>query len=130
MDIPVMLVAMSPSIMVVAVVWIAFNASTQRRKATLTVIEAAIRDGQTMTPETIRALGMPRKDSNGDLKGGAILLAIAASLLLLGWAIGNVEGDAEAMYIMPAIASFPGLIGLVLIGFGLMNRPKDEEAAQ
>ena len=130
MDIPIMLVALSPFIMVVAVVWIAFNASTQRRKATLTVIEAAIRDGQTMTPDTIRALGMPRKDGNGDLKGGAILLAIAVSLLLLGWAIGNVEGDTEVMYIMPAIASFPGLIGLVLIGFGLMNRPKDGEAAQ
>lgn len=129
MDIPVMLVAMSPFIMVVAVVWIAFNASTQRRKATLTVIEAAIRDGQTMTPETIRALGMPRKDGNGDLKGGGILLAIAVSVLLLGWAISANGGD-EVFSIMSAIASFPGLIGLVLIGFGLMNRPKDEDAAQ
>ncbi|WP_300527607.1 DUF6249 domain-containing protein [Maricaulis sp.] len=129
MSIPVMLVSMSPFIMVVAVVWIAFNASTQRRKATLTVIEAAIRDGQSMTPDTIRALGMPRKDGNGDLKGGAILLAIALSLLLLGWAV-SAEADEDVFNIMSAIASFPGLIGLVLIGFGLMNRPKDEVAAQ
>lgn len=127
MDIPVMLVAMSPFIMVVAIVWIAFNASTQRRQSTLRVIEEAIRGGQQMTPETIRALGMPRKDSNGDLKAGLILLAVAGALITLGMMIGMVEGDEEAFYIMPAIASFPGFIGLVLLGFGLANRKNKSE---
>ena len=126
MDIPVMLVAMSPFIMVVAIVWIAFNASTERRKSTLKVIEAAIRGDQQMTPETIRALGMPRKDGNGDLKSGLILLAVAAALIVLGAMIGMVEGDEEAFYIMPAIAAFPGFIGLVLVGFGLTNKKKDD----
>lgn len=128
MDIPVMLVAMSPFIMVVAIVWIAFNASTSRRKATLGVIEQAIRGGQEMTPETIRALGMPRKDSNGDLKAGLILLAVAAALVVLGVMIGTVEGDEEAFFIMPAIAAFPGFIGLVLVGFGVMSGKKKDDA--
>ena len=128
MDIPVMLVAMSPFIMVVAIVWIAFNASTQRRKSTLSVIEEAIRGGQQLTPETITALGMPKKNSNGDLKSGSILLAIAAALVVLGLAIAGVEGDEEAAMIMPAIAAFPGFIGLVLLAFGLMGRDKDAES--
>jgi len=29
------------------------------------------------------------------------------------------------MYIMPAVASFPGFIGMVLVGFGLMGRKKE-----
>lgn len=130
MDIPVMMVAMSPFLMVVAIVWIAFNANTQRRKATLSTIEEAIRGGQQMTPDTIKALGMPQKSSaNGDLKAGLILIAVAAGFLVLGWAIGSMEGDEEAMYIMPAIASFPGFIGVVLVCFGLMGRKKEKQDA-
>lgn len=130
MDIPVMLVAMSPFLMVVAIVWIAFNSHTQRRKATLSTIEEAIRGGQQMTPETIKALGMPQKpNSNGDLKAGLILIAVAAAFMTLGWAIGSMEGDEEAMYIMPAIASFPGFIGIVLVGFGLLGRKKEQQDA-
>jgi len=128
MDLTVMLVSMSPFAMVVAIVWIAFNASTSRRRATLKVIEEAIRGGQEMTPETIRALGMPKKNGNGDLKAGLILLAVAASFIVLGWMIGAVEGEDEAMYIMPAIASFPGFIGLVLVGFGLMTGKNKDDA--
>lgn len=130
MDIPVMLVAMSPFLMVVAIVWIAFNSHTQRRKATLSTIEEAIRGGQQMTPETIKALGMPQKpNSNGDLKAGLILIAVAAAFITLGWAIGNMEGDDEAMFIMPAIAAFPGFIGIVLVGFGLLGRKKEQQDA-
>jgi len=125
MDLTVMLVSISPFVMVVAIVWIAMSAVSRNRKATLRVVEEAIRNGQTMTPDTIRALGMPRRDSNGDLKSGSILVAIALALIVLGFAIFGVEGDEEAMYIMPAVAAFPGLIGLVLIGFGLFGKKKD-----
>ena len=125
MELSVMLVALAPFIMVLGIVWIAVNAGTQKRKAILSTIEEAIRGGQTMTPDTIRALGMPRKDSNGDLKSGLILIAVAAAFMVLGFAVGAVEGDPEAMYIMPAIAAFPGFIGLVLVGFGLLGRKKE-----
>ncbi|MBO6728280.1 MAG: hypothetical protein JJ884_10320 [Maricaulis sp.] len=129
MEIAVMLVAMSPFLMVVAIVWIAFNANTQRRKATLSTIEEAIRGGQQMTPETIKALGMPAKsNANGDLKSGMILMAVAAAILFLGWATESFWGDGF-LAIMTAVASFPGFIGLVLIGFGLMGRKKEQENA-
>lgn len=125
MDLPVMLVSMSPFLMVVAIVWIAMSTVSRNRRATLKVVEEAIRNGQEMTPETIRALGMPRKDTNGDLKSGAILIAIALAMVVLGFAIYGMDGDEEAVIILPAIAAFPGLIGLVLIGFGLFGK-KDQ----
>ena len=110
---------------IVLIVLIAANAGTQRRKATLNTVEEAIRSGQELTPETIKALGMPRKDANGDLKWGLILVAVAASFLVLGWML-SFE-DEEAFRIMSAVASFPGFIGLVLIGFGLMGKKKSDE---
>lgn len=125
MDLTVMLVSLAPFAMVLGIVWVAVNAGTQKRKSTLSTIETAIQAGQTLDPDTIRALGMPRKDSNGDLKSGLILMAVAAALVVLGWTIGVVEGEDEAAYIMPAIAAFPGFIGLVLVGFGLLGRKKE-----
>lgn len=125
MDLTVMLVSLAPFAMVLGIVWVAVNAGTQKRKSTLSTIETAIQAGQTLDPDTIRALGMPRKDSNGDLKSGLILMAVAAALVVLGWTIGVVEGEEEAAYIMPAIAAFPGFIGLVLVGFGLLGRKKE-----
>ena len=127
MDFSVMLVALAPFIMVLGIVWIAVNAQTTKRKNVLGTVEEAIRAGQQLTPETIRALGMPRKNSNGDLKAGAILIAVAAALIVMGFTIGAVEGDEEAMYIMPAIAAFPGFIGVVLLAFGLMGKKKNDE---
>ena len=118
-------VALAPFVMVASIVWFSLRAQTERRTATIRVVEEAIKGGQTMTPDTIRALGMPRKDSNGDLKSGLILVAVAAGFVVLGWAAGVVSGEEEAMYMMPAIAAFPGFIGLVLVGFGLLGRKKE-----
>ncbi len=113
---------------IVAIVFIAINGGTQKRKAALQTVEEAIRAGQQVTPELVRALGMPRKDRGGDLKSGAILLAVALAFVVLGWTISGVEEDAEeAFRIMGGIAAFPGFIGLVLIGFGLMGSKPDAE---
>lgn len=125
---PWVFVALAPFVMVLGIVWVAVRASAQKRKDTLDVITTAIQQGQEMTPDTIRALGMPRKNnSNGDLKSGAILIAVALALIVLGFAIGAVEGDEEAYYIMPSIAAFPGFIGVVLLFFGLTGKKKDGE---
>ena len=125
---PEILVPMTVFGSVVAIVFIAINGGTQKRKAALQTVEEAIRAGQQVTPELVRALGMPRKDCNGDLKGGAILLAVAAALVVLGMMISGIDQDAaEAMTVMTGIAAFPGFIGLVLIGFGLLGNKKDAE---
>ncbi|WP_417481546.1 DUF6249 domain-containing protein [Maricaulis sp.] len=113
--------------MVVAIVFIAINGGTQKRKAALSTVEEAIRAGQQVTPELVRALGMPRKDSNGDLKSGAILLAVAVAFIVLGYTISGVDDDAqEAFTVLTGIAAFPGFIGLVLMGFGLFGSKKDD----
>lgn len=127
---PDILVPLGTFVMVVCIVLIAMNSGTQRRRAALQTVEEAIRSGQQVTPEFVRALGMPRENGNGDLKAGAILIAVAVPFMILGAAITNVSSDAdEAMPIMSAIAAFPGLIGVVLVGFGLLGRKKNSDEA-
>lgn len=114
--------------MIVAIVFIAINGGTQKRKAALNTVDEAIRAGQQLTPELVRSLGMPHKDRGGDLKSGAILLAVALAFVVLGWTIAGIDDDAgEAFRVMSGIAAFPGFIGVVLIGFGLTGSKKDPE---
>lgn len=114
--------------MVVFIVALNVFAGNSRRKAMLETVREAMRSGQEMTPETIAALGVePKKKSNNDLKAGAILIAVAAALLTLGWAISSMEGDTEVMTIMTAVSAFPGFIGLVLLIFGLFNGDKSKD---
>ena len=113
--------------MVVAIVAINVAGSASRRKAVLATVQEAIRSGQELKPETIKALGVQEKPKGGDLKAGAILIAIAAALIVLGFTISNVDGDAEIMSIMTAVAAFPGFIGVVLVLFGLFSKKKDQD---
>ena len=123
------LIPLAPFTMTVFIVGIVFYFNSKNRRAVLETVREASRNGQQLDPETIKALGLPQKSNrNGDLKAGAILIAIAASFLVLGFAVGMVDaGDAdEAVPIMAAIASFPGFIGVVLVLFGLMKKPEDK----
>lgn len=112
--------------MVVLIVFIAVNGGIQKRKAILATVQEAIRAGQQMTPETIRALGVPQENSNADLKAGLILIAVAVAVVAFGWAIGAVfDEDNDGWFrIFLGMSAFPGFIGLVLLGFGLLGSKK------
>lgn len=112
--------------MVVLIVFIAVNGGIQKRKAILATVQEAIRAGQQMTPETIRALGMPQKNSNGDLKSGGILIAVALAMIVFGWTIGTMAGEEEAFQVFLGMSAFPGFIGFVLLGFGLLGNKKSD----
>ena len=114
--------------MVVAIVAINVAGSASRRKAVLSTVQEAIRSGQQLTPETIKALGVQEKPKGGDLKAGSILIAVAAALVVLGLSISGIDDDVEIVSIMAAIAAFPGFIGIVLILFGLFANKKQDEA--
>lgn len=125
---PDILVPLSLFAMIVAIVWLSMHFTSKNRRAVLETVREASSNGQQLTPETIRALGMPRKNGGGDLKAGAIMLAIALAFVTLGWAIGMADpSEADEIFpIMTAVAAFPGFIGLVLIGFGWLNRDKND----
>lgn len=115
------LIPLAPFIMVVAIVLTVFYFNSKNKRAILETVREASRNGQSLDAETIKALGMPQKNrEGGDLKAGLILIAIAAALVVLGFAIEAVE-DETVLPIMGAVAAFPGFIGVVLVVFGLAN---------
>lgn len=111
--------------MVVAIVWLSMHFGSKNKANILETVREASKNGQQLTPETIKALGM-KKNGNSDFKAGAIMVAIALAFITLGFSIGAAEpSDAdEIVPIMTAVAAFPGFIGLVLLAFGWMNREK------
>lgn len=122
-----MLIPLAPFIMVVLIVLTVFYFNTKNKQAVLETVREASRNGQALDPETVKALGMPqKKDEGGDLKAGMILIAVALALVVLGLSIGSIDdGDAaEAVPVLTAIAAFPGFIGVVLVGFGVINMRK------
>ena len=125
------LIPLAPFAMAVLIVGIIFYFNSKNRRAVLETVREASRNGQQLDPETIKALGMPQKENrNGDLKAGAILVAIAAGFLVLGWSISTLDsGDAAEIFpIMAAVASFPGFIGIVLLLFGLTKKKDNADA--
>ncbi len=117
-------VPLAPFIMTVLIVATVFFFSSRNRREVLETVREAIRNGQSLDPETIKALGMPQKKTgNGDLKGGLILIAVALALIVMGWMMASTmpvtAGEPDPMIMMTGIAAFPGFIGLVLTGFGV-----------
>lgn len=124
------LIPLAPFAMVVLIVLTVFYFNSKNRRAVLETVREASRNGQQLDAETVKALGMPQKNSQGgDLKAGLILIAVAAAIVVLGLAITGMgtSDSEEAAPILTAIAAFPGFIGVVLVLFGLANAAKRKQ---
>lgn len=114
-------------LMPVFIVGIVMFFGSRNRAAVLETVRAAAQAGQQLSPETIRALGMPRRNKGGDVRWGIILLAIAIAFSILGWTINAATDEPEAFQIMLGVASFPGLVGLALIAMGVFMKSRNDE---
>ncbi len=117
--------------MPVAIVFLVFYFNSLNRKRVLNVVGEAARAGQVLTPEVIRALGMNtgKESQNRDMRTGCVLLAIAGSLVVVGWALetGINAGTFNFFNTGIAVASFPGFIGIVLLIFGWLEAQKQKK---
>lgn len=89
------------------------------RLAAQETIRGAIERGQPLTPELVVQLIGP-ESPNGDLRRGAISIAIAGAIAIFAVAVG--EDDALAP--LTGIASFPLLIGIAYLGLHWFSRPR------
>lgn len=68
----------------------------------------------------------PRSPMN-DIRVGAILIAVSLGMIVLGYVLSVDDirsGHEPGLNALYGAAAFPGLIGLVLLGFGLSGRGK------
>ena len=106
-----------------AIVWAVSAYRHKSMKAATEVMKAMVERGDTLTPETIKALGVRQKRKHGDLRLGLILIAISIAT----FALGVVIPDEEANAAFGAIAMFPFLVGLVYVGLWVFIGRKNPE---
>ncbi len=86
--------------------WFRFRARSEMQQT----FRAALDKGQELTPEIIDRLGHPKASKDKDMRLGVIWLAVAAGLVLCGFAVPDPSGDAFRGIL--AGAAFPFSIGV------------------
>ena len=104
------------------IVWIVSSSRRKSHDATTEVIKSMIEKGETVTPETIQALGVRPKQKHTDLRIGLILIALAIATMLFG---GVIPED-EAQEVFVGLSMFPLLIGVVYVGLWALITRKSE----
>jgi len=103
--------------------------SFNRRKARVAmadVMKTMVERGESLTPDTIAALGVRPSSPYRDLRFGLVLIAVAISLFICGFMISAADSDPEAKFAFAGIAVFPLLIGAVYVTlWALMGRKQD-----
>lgn len=124
--VPVALFSIAPVIVLIVMY---FN--SRRNSELQQTVREALSQGQELTPETIKALGVRPRKPYCDLRRGLVLLAIAAAFLVLGYGAGHTVGmhneDISVMAPMAGVAAFPGFIGFVYILMHFFLRGKNDD---
>ena len=84
--------------------WFRYRARSEMQKT----FRLALEKGQELTPDVIDRLGHPKPSRDKDLRLGVIWLALAAGLVLIGFAVP----DEDALRGLLAGAALPFAIGL------------------
>lgn len=105
--VPIALFAIAPLI-----VWSVCAYRYKTKKSIMKVLEAMTQKGETISPETVYALGIRPRNKNADLRTGIILIALALAFFIFGVMIG----EEEAIRGLSGIAMFPLLIGAAYVG--------------
>lgn len=104
-------------------VWAVSSFRHKSMKAATEVMKTMVDKGETLTPETIRSLGIRPRRKHGDLRTGLILIALAVATIFLGGAIP----EKEAQQVFGGFAMFPLLVGLVYVGLWTFIGRKNPE---
>jgi hypothetical protein len=97
---------------------------SKERMALMDTARKAVERGETVPPELIEALKpeRPTPSPQRDLRTGAVLIAVAIAVAVMGVMVSLQ--DETVVYPLFGAAAFPGLIGVVYLLFGLLNRDK------
>lgn len=124
------LVPLAPFIMVVCIVVIPMWLKSRDRREMQATVRAAIEKGQALPPELIEAMTKevkPAKVSSAlrDMRTGVILIAVGAGIAVLGFMIGQIEGD--ALHPLLGVSAIPALIGVAYVVLSFFNPNKGHQ---
>lgn len=109
-------------------VWMRRHFAAKRKREVQETIRAAIMQGQTLTPKTVRAIAMSEDEVRADLRRGLLLVAVAlglAAFSLISILLPDEGGPPESIDWMIALsACFPAFLGAAYL-YLFFTRPKD-----
>ena len=114
--VPIALFAIAPLI-----VWAVVAYRFKTKKSVMKVLQAMTEKGDTITPETIHALGIRPRSPSADLRTGIILIALALAF----FALGIIIGEEDAIRGLSGIAMFPLIIGAAYVGIWIFIGRKE-----
>jgi hypothetical protein len=92
------------------------------RHAMQETLRVALEKGQDLTPEIIDRLGHPKAAPDKDLRLGILWLAVAAGLVLIGFAVPDDGGDALRGLLAGAALPFAIGVAYMVLHFFTGNR--------
>ncbi len=110
------------ALIVIGVIFgLSFYFRHKTRQELQTTVRVAIDHGQELTPEVLEGLADSLNSKFGDLRRGAISIAIGLAILMFGFLLGEEDAERPLM----AISAFPFLIGIVYVGLWYFIKRKD-----
>lgn len=106
---------------IIAIVLIGSFFSYMKQKSRNELVREAMKNGQTIDPDMLKDL-KEEDEKGGMILGGAICIAVAVGLVFMGYQIDKVEQDENVYEIMKGVAAIPGLVGVVLMIFGIIAK--------
>jgi len=116
--VPIALFAIVP-----AIIWAISHYRYKAKSDAAKLLTVMVEKGETVSPETIRALDIRGRSRHADLRTGLVLLAIAFGCFFLGGIIPEEEGQ----IFMTGLGMFPFLIGLVYVGLWIFISRKETD---
>lgn len=109
-------------------VWMRRHFAAMRKRDVQETIRTAILQGQTLTPEMVRAIALGEDEVRADLRRGLLLIAVALGLLtysVVSILLPDEGGPPASVDWMVALsAGFPAFLGAAYL-FLYFTRPKD-----
>lgn len=109
---------------IIAIVLIGSVTSYLKQKSRNELMKEALKNGQSIDPNMLKDLN--EEDSKGGMiLGGAICIAVAAGLIFMGYQFersGVSDADDNLFEVMKGVAAIPGLVGVVLMIFGIITK--------
>ena len=104
---------------IVGVIWLVSYFNSVRRRESHETLRLAISNGQALSEELLSKYFEEPSGKQKDIRRGVIWIAVGIATIVSGVAFGQF--DAEVTSAFTGIASFPALIGLAFLGFGLLG---------
>lgn len=108
----------------VVTIALALYAQYRNKQLIIEVLRITVERNESVDPRLVEAIARSTRTPGIDLRRGLILIAIAAAILVFGYAFGVLTRHVLGIATM-GLAAFPGFVGVTYLAFHFLERKPD-----